>query len=217
MLKNNSIDSKLLTSKVAIENGQNNAVISDRLADYGYDADKMIEGQELLDDAESKHALQKKEYGEQFMASDALDEALTGTNKTYSKHIKISRIAFRNQRGVSEALQLGGRRRQTYSGWMQQAGVFYENSLADETIIDVLDGYGIDETVLQTARDAVNDVSLKLAAQLKEKGEAQDATQSRDLALEKLLDWIRDYVGIAKIALEDESQLLEILGIVEPS
>ncbi len=217
MLKNNSIDSRLLTSRVAIENGQANTTIAALLADYGYNGTKMNEGQTLLEDAESKQAAQKKEYGEQFAATDQLDAAMSTANKTYMRHVKIARIAFKSERGIQSALQLTGRRRQTYSGWLQQARVFYENAIADANIKSALAGFGITQTALQDASDLVEQVGTKLASQLKEKGEAQEATKSRDEALEALLDWRSDYFSIARIALEEEPQLLEVLGIVEPS
>ena len=217
MLKNNSIDSKLLVSRVAIENGQTNATIAALLADYGYDGTKMTEGQTLLEDAESKQATQKKEYGEQFDATDELDAAMSAANKTYMRHVKIARIAFKTDRGAQSALQLTGRRRQTYSGWLQQARVFYKNAIDDAAIKSELAGFGINGASLNSASNAVEEVGTKLAAQLKEKGEAQEATDTRDQALEALLDWRSDYFAIARIALEEEAQLLEVLGIVEPS
>lgn len=76
--------------------------------------------------------------------------------------------------------------------------------------------FGIDEAKLTAGQAAVKEVETRLAAQLKEKGEAQAATEARDKALEDLLDWMSDFVAIAKIALEDEPQQLEALGIVKP-
>ena len=37
------------------------------------------------------------------------------------------------------------------------------------------------------------------------------------MAMEALEDWLEDYLGIARVALADEPQLLEALGIVVPS
>jgi len=51
--------------------------------------------------------------------------------------------------------------------------------------------------------------------QEKEKGEAQAATQARDKALDELQDWLSDYLAIAKVALEEDPQLLEGLGVLQ--
>jgi hypothetical protein len=51
--------------------------------------------------------------------------------------------------------------------------------------------------------------------QLSEKSAAQQATQKRDEAFDELCDWYSDFRGIARIALYDDPQLLEALGIVK--
>ncbi|MEL6903694.1 MAG: hypothetical protein AAFP07_22395, partial [Cyanobacteria bacterium J06606_4] len=50
--------------------------------------------------------------------------------------------------------------------------------------------------------------------QEKEKGDVQAATQKRDAALDELKDWLSDFLAIAKIALEDDPQKLESLGVL---
>lgn len=47
---------------------------------------------------------------------------------------------------------------------------------------------------------------------LREKGESQDATKLKDTAFIELDDWMSEFYVVAKIALEDNPQLLESLG-----
>ncbi|MEQ6121592.1 hypothetical protein [Reichenbachiella sp. MALMAid0571] len=216
-MKTNTIDARMLNAQVAIDNALGNDTIKAALALFGYDEAKLNEGQALYEDASGKQNKQKQEYGEQYQATDALDAAMSAANAVYMRHVKIARIALRAQRGVAQALDLDGRRKQTYSGWINQASVFYTNALADAGIKTALAQFGITDQALTDALAAIKDVEAKLAAQLKEKGEAQDATKVRDEAFEELQDWMSDFVAISRIALENDPQLLEVLGIVEPS
>lgn len=67
---------------------------------------------------------------------------------------------------------------------------------------------------MQQSLSTVKEVESKLAAQLKETGEAQAATEARDKALDALMDWMSDFRAIAKLALAGDPQQLEMLGIV---
>lgn len=216
-MKNNTIDANMLNAQVAIENALGNETIKTALAVYGYSKAKLTEGKVLYEDALTKQIKQKQEYGDQYQATDTLDNVKIEANATYMRHVKIARIALNGQRGTWQALDINGRRKKTYSGWVSQATVFYTNALADKAVSTTLSGFDITTKALTDGLAAIKEVETKLAAQLKEKGEAQDATQIRDDAFESLQDWMSDFITIIRIALEGKPQMLEVVGIVEPS
>ena len=47
---------------------------------------------------------------------------------------------------------------------------------------------------------------------LREKGESQDATKLKDKAFGEIDEWMSEFYAVAKIALEENPQLLESLG-----
>ena len=216
-MENNTIDAKLLNAEVAIDNAMGNAAISTALEVFGYDKTRLLEGKALHERALTLHKKQKKEYGEQYAATSELKAALSSANKAYMLDLGVARVALRTQVSAAEPLQLNGRRKKTYSGWVEQVTMFYDNALENETIKAALAEYGIDEAKLSAGQAAVRKVQTLLKTQLVEKGEAQEATEARDEALELLMDWMSDFIAIARIALEGNLQLLEILGIVVES
>ena len=216
-MRNQSIDSKLLFAQNAISNAQTNPEIIAALAVFGYDDAKMKAGEALYTKAAELQVKQVKEYGEQFAATDALHLAKATVNKTYLVHVKIARIALSGDRGAAESLQLSGRRKESLSGWLKQAKALYSNALSTPAVLEALAQFRITKKMLSAAQAQVLEVEAKRNIQFKEKGEAQTATQLRDEALDELLDWMSDFIAIARIALEEQSQYLEMLGIVEPS
>ena len=216
-MKNQTIDIKLLFAQNAISNAQSNPEIKASLVLFGFDDAKMQEGLALYEQAAALQIKQVKEYGEQFAATDALNLAKANASKVYMTHVKIARIAFKGARGLAESLQISGKRRESLSGWLKQAKAFYGNALSTPAVVEGMAKFGIAQEKLEEGQSLVAKVEAKLNSQLKEKGEAQTATQARDEAFDAIQEWMSDFIGIARIALEAQSQYLEMLGIVEPS
>ncbi len=216
-MKDLTIDSKLLFAQNAITNALGSVEIKSAIAAYGYDDTRLQEGEALFNKASDLQAIQVKEYGDQYSATDALNLARAVANKTYMEYLKIARIALIGDRGAGASLQLDGKRKVTFSGWLKQAKTFYTNALGSPEVITAMGGFGITQEKLTAGKQLVNEVAQKLNKQLMEKGEAQNATQVRDEAFEVLEDWMGDFIAISRIALADKSQYLEVLGIVEPS
>ena len=58
------------------------ASVAELVATAGYDAAALAQGKALFDEVVDLHAAQKKEYGEQYQATEALDAAWTDGSKT---------------------------------------------------------------------------------------------------------------------------------------
>ena len=67
---------------------------------------------------------------------------------------------------------------------------------------------------LTAANTLITEVEAERAEYLKEVGESQDATKTKDAAIAKMDDWMNEFYAGARIGLEDSPQLLEALGKV---
>lgn len=217
MALNESIDSFLNRAQVALDNAANTPKIQEYLLEYGYTPAKIQAGRKLYETAWALQQQQRKEYGEQIEATDTLRQIRETVNNNYMRCLKIARIAFQNNPGVATELDLNGDRKRSFSGWLSQIQQFYTNALTNSTILQGLGEYGITEAILKQYQQEVNAVEAANLQQEKEKGDAQNATQQRDKAIDELNQWLSDFIAIARIALEAEPQLLESLGILARS
>lgn len=214
---NQSIEARLLNAQVAISNAESDVEVQSYLAEFGYNAERLAEGRALYDRAQQLHQKQVKEYGDQFAASDALKSAWHEARTQYMRFVKVARVALKSERSAYQKLDLTGERKRSLSGWLAQARQFYTNALSSPDILAKLGEFGVTQQKLEAGKKLVDDTEAANAAQEKEKGEAQQATQERDAGFEDMDDWFSDFLAIARIALEEKPQLLEKLGIVEPS
>lgn len=214
MSRKTSIDQFLSETRIALTNAGNDAEVQAELARFGYDAARLAEGRALLDAATRLHGSQQAEYGEQIAATTAFQDAFEAARAAYVRHLTLARVAFKDDAGAAVALKLGGRRKRSYSGLLDQARQFYDNVLASEARTAAMAAYGQTEEVLGEARALVLAAIDANAAQEHEKGDAQRTTQERDAAFDALGDWMSDFIAVARVAFTDDGQQLEKLGIV---
>ncbi|WP_287127987.1 hypothetical protein [Candidatus Cyanaurora vandensis] len=212
-----SIESRLSFYQTALTNATSSSEVQTALAEFGYDAQKLQVGQALYDQAFSTQMQQQKEYGEQHKATQQLNQLWETADTSYMRFVQTARVAFKNDPSAQLQLALNGRRKTTIAGWLLQASLLYTHALASPAFLASLNNYGITAEKLQTGQAQLQAVAGAKAAQEKEKGEAQAATQTRDGALEALEEWMDDFLDIARIALIEQAQFLEILGLKQSS
>lgn len=211
-----SIEDRLTVAQVAIDNALGDATLQQYLAAYGYDTERMQAGKQLYERALSLCHRQQAAYGEQYAATDALNAARAEANDVYMRHLRVARIAFKEDDDAQQQLALAGRRERALAGWIVQVRQFYTNALGDEEVRAALGQFGITSDALEAGLALVDGVAAAKARQQRRKGDALDATEARNEALRALDEWMRDFTAIARVALEEEPQLLEMLGIVVP-
>ena len=214
MANGNRIDQFLLASQVMIENSLQDEQIKEALAAYGYTEEKLNQGKKLYNKAEELHIARKMEYGEQIAATAELDAVWDHAEKQYMKTLKTARVALKENVRAYESTMLFGDRKRSLSGWLEQARAFYSNVLADPDFLSALSAYGYTQEKLQQESALIDQVIAKHLAQKKEMGEAQEATDLRDKALDNLAKWISNFRAVVKVVLEENPQQLEKLGIL---
>lgn len=212
-----TIDEILLKAKLAISNTLFDPLMMQALSIYGYDETKLNQGLSICTEAESLVQIRSKEYGEQYQAMDDFHGSKLIADKTYIKSLKIARIAFNDNTEALKSLNLLGSRKRTFSGWLTQAKTFYANMLANDEYVSKMQNYGYTAEKLQAEQALVIAAEENNFSYDKEKGEAQQSTVNRDKKIDDLIDWFRSFLEIAKIALEENPQWLEKLGIVVKS
>lgn len=209
MTTNQEIIGKLAKRRLGLQNALANREIMTALAVYEYDQAAVQAGLDLIDAADAACQAQGQEYGEQYQATQDLDAGFKAANAVYGDTLLIARRAFRNDAAASTALQLGGRRKSTISGWLHQATTFYNALLGNAAWQAKLRGY--DARRLQSELALVEQVQQLDRAQEKEKGEARSATDARDKSVDQCDDWWEDFVPYATVALKDLPEKLNLV------
>ena len=203
----------LTEAATILTNAREHPEIAAALDAFGYDTAVLQEGQALLDVARSLHDAQIKEYGEQHAATQAFTEIVEQADKAYAAHRRLAKITFKGDAQRNTDLHLNERKPRAFNPWYEQARHFYTALLADTEAQTQLAKFKITLEALQAAQSQVEQALSLKNAQEQEKGEAQEATQKRNTAIEALDEWLADFKVVARIALEDTPQLLEALKL----
>ncbi|KAB8140023.1 hypothetical protein F8S13_25430 [Chloroflexia bacterium SDU3-3] len=208
----NSILGSLERARILITNSQANPTISALLAQNGYDAAAMSIGQALYDKAYELTRIQQREVSEQRSASTAIETAWEQAKSSYMPILELARVALKHSNTVA-SLDLYGRRKGALLAWIEQAKRFYENVVQQPDDMAKLAKLNITPERIAAALADVNALAAAHNAHLQEQSDNQKATELRDAAIDELDDWVEDFVQVAKVALRDDRQLLEALGI----
>ena len=197
---------RLLAAHMALDAALNNQLILDTLAAHGYTASRLMQGQALIVEAQTRYEEQRKLKGEQLAATDARNAARATAHGVYMRHVEIARVALRNDRGTAEMLDLSATRRRELASWLLQTRQFYANTLNNPDVVSALECYGVTRQLLEGGRALVNAVLASHVTQQQRKSAAEAATRARKAAFAALDRWMRDFKAIARVALAGQPE-----------
>ncbi|WP_158837818.1 hypothetical protein [Polaribacter sp. L3A8] len=218
MAKNKKSEIALLEQwHIAIENSQQQTEIATRITNFGYDATKIEEGKNLLTSTQNIWQFNKQEDQETTAAFNTFKTKRETLFNLYSLHRKKAKAKFKRQPQVLAQLQLVGTTPTIYISKIQTIQHFYTQINQNTNLKTDLLSYNITEEELTQAQTLLTETQQARANYLKEVGESQDATKQKDQALQTMANWMQDFYAMASIALENNPQLLEAIGVFRKS
>ncbi len=215
--KGRSIADKIMAAETKVNNTLAYPEILAKVAVFGYSELVMQEGRVLVEEVKILNQHQDLKYGEQKAATQRVRELWGEAKRKYADLISFCRLAMRNDTLAIRALNLDGQRKESLTGWLKEANSFYGNLIESAEFQGKLARFNITEEIISEHREALEELNAAVTQQDKEMGDAQESTKLRDIKLDEMEEWIHDFTVVARIALADEQQWLEKLGIFEES
>ena len=200
--------------RVALENVTAQPEIATIMAEFGYDAALIEDGKQLFTQTRQVYDLNVKEDDETSQAYSNYTEKRKSLEDTYSLHRKKAKVIFRKDLEIMKRLVLDGSVPKSYVRWLEVAKKFYTEVLADTELQTKLSRLKVTVEDLNAANTLISELDTARAEYLREKGESQDSTKQKDATFSNLDDWMSEFYAVARIALEDNIQLLEALGVI---
>lgn len=205
------IDNLIGQWRVALTNAADTD-IAPELNKRGYTAAIIAAKTTELDNIVTLVNNQKKEYGDQYQATENYNQAEATIHEDYIDHLTLARVAFKKDVAAKTALGLRGDRNQSETGYCSQAVQMYKGVLDNATYVAAMNAKGVTTAELQAQKAAFENLYSLSSKKYKETGEAQAATKARDKAIDDFSEWFADFREVAKVALRKFPQLREKMG-----
>jgi len=194
---------------VLFENVKKDTVLATELAEYGYDATAIAQGENLYQTLLTKYNANKTETAEEISAYANFSAHFEVLEAVYATDRKKAKIVFKGQADVLKNLELVGTAPVRNASLLNSIGIFYNALLNNAAWLTALNRLKITATHVNEQLSKLATTNSAYAAYAQEKGESQQATQDKNKAFDDVIKWVNEFYAVAKIALEDKPQLLE--------
>jgi hypothetical protein len=200
--------------RVSLENLSKQTQISNVMLEFGFGPEERTQGKEIYQKARTAFDANKTEEDETTAAYSKFVTLKEELDKLYSTQRKKAKVVFRNDPVSMERLGVTGILARSYVKWFETVKKYFAVASIDSNIQNKLKRLKVSPEEINQGLALITEVESARAFYLKEKGEDQVATHVKDEAFDEIYDWMSEFYAIAKIAFEDNPQMLESLGKV---
>ena len=208
-----SIAETLNLADIAITNSINDAEILGLVSSKGYTKVKLQEGQSLLNSAYTIKDTHVANAGAQKQATSAAMSAKKSAIEAYQAYSSLAKGEFKGKREMLAKLGLNKQMPRTEAGFIAAGKTLFDNASGDPDMKEAMSKYGYDDATLAAEASKIQAYESANAAQKAAEGASQNSTDTQSAVMKSLQDWVSQYKKAARIALKDNKQLLEKLGI----
>ena len=196
-----------------IGNSMKYSKVLDATSRFGYDKKRLKEGESLYKEVLLVSQAQQKAISEKLKVHNNRKQIHLLVRKNYMKILQIARIVFNKNIIVNKALQLNGPRMTNLDEWMNQVAMFGNRLLREKKWLDELGKFGISKEDIQNLLFELDNLRSLSTLCEQSKLECKQYTSSKRSKLKVLQGWVSDYIKIAKIALDENPELLQQLNV----
>ena len=199
--------------RIALTNAESHDDIKEAMEEFGVDATKIAEGWQVFNLAKNSWEFNKKEDSETRLASNSYHTTFSALEMKFKKHRDLAQILCKKDPDTLIQLGVKGRFPTKYNEFFDKCKLFYTAVNTNADLQAKLAVIKLTPEVAVNSLAELDNVLVHRANYDKEMGESQVATVSKNAALNDLREWMDDFDTLARVALYDTPQHLEVLGI----
>ncbi len=209
------LDEYLLKSEISIRNALANEEIMAKLLRYGITKEALENGLMLIKAILDFLAKQQQQDSDKREETKTSNELFKDAFETYHDYVKLARNCFNGNDSIITLLDLNGERKKSVSGFILQSDLFYVNILSNETILNGLKKFNISKDDIKEGSLKV--VALKISEAEKHKGreDLKESTKAVDSKIDEFYSFMETYQTVAKIALKNNKDLLNLVFVTK--
>jgi len=212
--KRERIGDLFIRSKAMLEVAMTDDDIKKALVQFNYDETILTEGKKILAEGDQLAKEYIKVAGEKKEVASSVGKMSKDAGKVFSQHIKLSRLAFRKDPEKLDKLKARRLIKGPMTARLFQVEQFYAVAVTDDDLLKKLARYGITQEKLQSAKNLSEQFQRARDSHNQLKGKSQDLRNRRDDAINNVKTWMAEFIQVCRLALQNNPQLLEKLGIL---